>query len=73
MIEQFVNQYTAFPFKTRCPWEITAHLAEIISKTQETLDVGYVIKEGVAIHKTAVIGHNVTIKAPAIILSLIHI
>ena len=67
MIEQFVNQYTAFPFKTRCPWEITAHLAEIISKTQETLDVGYVIKEGVAIHKTAVIDHNVTIKAPAII------
>lgn len=67
MIEQFINQSTAFPFGNKCPWEITAHLAEIISKMQETLEDGYVIKDGVAIHNTAVIGHNVTIKAPAII------
>lgn len=67
MIELFVNQPTAFPFGTNYPWEITAHLTEIISKMIATLDDGYVIKDGVAIHKTAVIGHNVTIKAPAII------
>ena len=67
MIELFVNQATAFPFGTNYPWEITAHLTEIISKMIATLNDGYVIKDGVAIHKTAVIGHNVTIKTPAII------
>ena len=67
MIKQFVTKPTAFPFESDSPWGIIEHLCTTIANVIETLDDDYNIKDGVAIHKTAVIGHDVTIKAPAII------
>lgn len=49
------------------PWKTVNDLCTTIEQRIATLGDDYMIKDNVAIHKTAVIGHNVTIKAPAII------
>lgn len=67
MIKDYVNENTVFPLGETNPWNIIDHLGETISRLQESLGEDYTVKDGVAIHKTATIGHNVTIKAPAII------
>lgn len=67
MIKEYITQPTAFPLADEQPWTIVENLCSTISKCIETLDGEYAIHDGVAIHKTAIIGHNVTIKAPAII------
>lgn len=67
MIRQYITQPTAFPIEEETPWTIIGSLCETLYSLIEKLDDEYEIKDGVAIHKTAVIGHNVTIKAPAII------
>ena len=67
MIELFITHPTVFPLQKEDPWVIVGNLCEIVSQLIETLGDDYEIKDGVAIHHSAVIGHNVTVKAPAII------
>ena len=67
MIKHYITQQTEFPINERLPWVMIDKLCETLDSIIETLGDDYDIKDGVAIHKTAVIGHNVTIKAPAII------
>lgn len=67
MIKTFITHPTVFRFASDCPWAVVDNLCETLSALIETLGDEYVIHEDVAIHRTAVIGHNVTIKAPAII------
>ncbi len=67
MIKEFITIPTAFPLGNKKPWQIVAHLDETLREMIQKLGNDYNICDGVAIHKTAVIGHNVTIKAPAII------
>ena len=67
MIKNYITQQTEFPINERLPWVMIDKLCETLDSIIETLGDDYDIKDGVAIHKTAVIGHNVTIKAPAII------
>lgn len=67
MINDFITKPTEFPLTDEMPWSIIAHLGETISQMQKELSEDFKVKDGVAIHKDAVIGHNVTIKAPAII------
>lgn len=67
MIEDFIIQPTTFPLKGEEAWNIIANLNDRILRLQESLGDDYEVHNGVAIHKTAIIGHNVTIKAPAII------
>ena len=47
---------TAFPLQAEEPWKVVENFCEIISRLIKTLDDEYVIKDGVAIHRTAVIG-----------------
>ncbi len=49
------------------PWKITNDLKNIIEKIIANLDDDYIIKDNVAIHKSAIIENNVIIKSPAII------
>ena len=49
------------------PWRIVENLWESITHLIEILDDEFDVEDGVAIHQSAIIGHNVTIKAPAII------
>ena len=67
MIEDYIKLPTAFPLGEAEPWKIIENLCETVSRLIETLGDEYHVEDGVAIHHTAVIGHNVTIKAPAII------
>lgn len=68
MIKKFITKPTAFPFADgELPWQTVAALDRILYALADTLGDDYIVKDGVAIHKTATIGHNVTVKAPAII------
>lgn len=49
------------------PWDITQNLSDIIRKKIESLDDNYIVKDGIAIHKTARIEGRVILKAPIII------
>ncbi len=50
------------------PWDITNRIKEILEKVIPTLGFDFHIKEGVAIHKTAVIETHVTFKRPVVVL-----
>lgn len=68
-IDDFIKYFsTAFSdLGNLQPWEITTNLTNIIRKQIEGLDDNYVVKDGVAIHKTARIEDRVILKAPLII------
>ena len=67
MIESYITRPTVFPMEAEEPWRIVENLCENITHLIEILDDEFDVKDGVAIHQSAIIGHNVTIKAPAII------
>lgn len=46
------------------PWTITSNLKTIIEKMILNLDDDFVIENNIAIHKSAIIENNVTIKSP---------
>ena len=49
------------------PWEITDNLHTIISELIKRCANDYIVNDGVAIHKTAVIEQNVVLKPPVLI------
>lgn len=68
MTHQFITYPTSFPYLSEAePWHVVANLCQLLNDLMETLGDDFTIADGVAIHKTAVIAHDVTIKAPAII------
>ena len=65
-IENYISKfYTLFPQEN--PWEIVHYLDEIVLDKIKNLDENFEINNGIAIHKTAIVENNVTIKSPAII------
>lgn len=65
-IENYISKfYELFPREN--PWEIVQNLDEIILNKIKNLDENFEINNGIAIHKTAVVENNITIKSPAII------
>jgi len=67
IIRDFIAEPSAFPVSDAFPWDVISSLCDTITRMQQSLSDDFVVNDGVAIHKTAVIGHHVTIKAPAII------
>jgi NDP-sugar pyrophosphorylase family protein len=67
MIKEYITLPTVFPLQAVEPWKVVENLCKMMHHLIATLGDGYEVKDGVAIHPSAVIGHNVTIKAPAII------
>jgi bifunctional N-acetylglucosamine-1-phosphate-uridyltransferase/glucosamine-1-phosphate-acetyltransferase GlmU-like protein len=55
------------PWKTLAPWNIVKDIQEIILEIIPQLNDGYVIKNNVAIHKTAVVEEHVILKGPLIV------
>ncbi|WP_242923201.1 DapH/DapD/GlmU-related protein [Pontibacter liquoris] len=53
--------------KDRLPWHVTQNLAGLLQEMLPHLDAAYVIRDGVAVHKTAIVESNVVLKAPVII------
>ena len=58
---------TLTDLQNQSPWEITQDLPNILLARIPLLGNEYVVKDNIAIHHTAIIESNVTIKAPAII------
>jgi NDP-sugar pyrophosphorylase family protein len=51
----------------KAPWELIQNLDEIIRNHIALLDGNFIVSNGIAIHKTAVIETNVTLKPPIIV------
>lgn len=67
-IEEYISGFTSLMKKPdKAPWELTQGINEIILEYISLLNNDYVISNNIAIHKTAVIETNVTLKAPIII------
>jgi len=67
IIDNYINAFSKTFHNEQSPWEITAHLDEIIIALIRTLHNEFEIKGHLAIHKTATIEKGAVIKAPAII------
>lgn len=67
MIREYIKPSKTFVIDNYSPWEIVANLNKIICSMLTNLGDDYIVADDVAIHKSAVLGYNVTIKAPAII------
>lgn len=67
MIKGYITLPTVFPLQAEDPWGVVGNLCETVGHLIETLGDEYIVNDGVAIHQLAVIGHNVTVKAPAVI------
>jgi NDP-sugar pyrophosphorylase family protein len=65
----FINKFSEhFPALTSLPpWLLTAKATELVTEIVSSLSSDYHIKDGVAIHKTAILENNVTLKAPVLI------
>lgn len=69
LIDKFIQQFSII-FKMQenlYPWELINSLSGIIADFTSKLDHDYSIKNGIAIHKTAIIEQGVVIKGPVII------
>jgi NDP-sugar pyrophosphorylase family protein len=68
-IESYVYQFfTHFPVQENLlPWEITRQLSAFIYDRILVLNDDFTIKDGIALHKNAIVESNVVIKAPAIV------
>ncbi len=66
---QFINGFARiFPLQQNAqPWLITNNLPALLLQLMAGLGCGYEIKDGIAIHNTAVIETGVILKAPVII------
>jgi UDP-N-acetylglucosamine diphosphorylase / glucose-1-phosphate thymidylyltransferase / UDP-N-acetylgalactosamine diphosphorylase / glucosamine-1-phosphate N-acetyltransferase / galactosamine-1-phosphate N-acetyltransferase len=64
-IENFPNIFPAF--KEMLPWKIIADVTELLHTELKNLGPDFVIENGIAIHKDAVIEQGVVLKAPVII------
>ncbi|MBF9252307.1 LpxA family transferase [Pontibacter sp. 172403-2] len=53
--------------KDMLPWHITQHLIGVLQEFMRHLGADYVIRDGIAVHKTAVVEKSVVLKAPVII------
>ena len=68
-IDEFIEHFTQIftGSVNQNPWEVSTKLHEIIFRMIDTLDTNFVISNGIAIHKTAIIEERVIMKAPIII------
>jgi NDP-sugar pyrophosphorylase family protein len=68
-LDDYISGFNAlFPeLKEMAPWDITGTLPDILLRIISNLNNEFRIRDGIAVHKTAVIESNVTLKPPVII------
>jgi len=69
-IKDFISNIPSFlqTEKYKLPWEITADIKEIIEALIPNLGADFKVENGIAIHKSAVLEHGITLKSPLIIM-----
>src|ERR1044072_6887326 len=65
----FIKEFSAFfpEQKEMLPWKFTQAIERVLTEKIATLGADYEIKDGVAIHKTAIIEPGTVMKGPIII------
>ena len=67
-IDTYINSFSLFIEQgNREPWDLILQINRLLSEMIDSLGEDYLIKDHIAIHKTAYIDQNVMIKAPVII------
>lgn len=67
-ITEFIRSFpNHFAKQEQEPWQMIQNISGIITGLIAGLNDGFVVKDNIAIHKTATVEQNVIIKAPAII------
>ncbi len=64
-IKKFSEYFSLFA--SLPPWLLASKATEIVNEVLSSLSNEYILQDGIAIHKTATIESNVTVKSPAII------
>lgn len=74
-IDHFISNFPSFLQKdgSCLPWEITTNLKDIIEGIIPNLGEDFKIEDGVAIHRSAILEHGITLKGPIIIMDNCHI
>jgi bifunctional N-acetylglucosamine-1-phosphate-uridyltransferase/glucosamine-1-phosphate-acetyltransferase GlmU-like protein len=67
-ISDFIKTFTDhFETQQQEPWQMISNISSIVSDQIAKLNDDFIVKDNVAIHRTAVVEQNVMIKPPAII------
>ena len=68
-VSDFIKEFpVVFPaFSTQQPWEITSKLWDVLPGVIASLSEEFIIKDNIAIHKTATIEEGTTLKGPLVI------
>lgn len=66
-IRDFIDDFPLEGYAKKKPWDLIHLLPKIITEVMATLGDDFAIKEGVAIHKTAVVEPGVILKPPIIV------
>ena len=74
-IKDFISNIPSFLQKEKYifPWEIISDIKEIIERIIPNLGVDFKIENGIAVHKTAILEHGITLKSPTIIMDKCHV
>ena len=74
-IKDFISNIPSFlqTEKYIFPWEIISDIKEIIERIIPNLGVDFKIENGIAVHKTAILEHGITLKSPTIIMDKCHV
>jgi NDP-sugar pyrophosphorylase family protein len=69
LTDYIAESYKILPIlgKYSNPWDITSHSIEIVKEIMSSLSDGYIIRDNVAIHQSAIVESNITFKGPTII------
>lgn len=69
LLAEYIERFSLFfpGLKTKTPWDVTAHAAEIIMEKMSSLGHEFRIVNNIAIHKTVNIDSHAIVKGPAII------
>lgn len=67
-IDNYINSFSScIEQGDRQPWDLILHIKELVKEMLDSLGDDYIIKDDIAIHKTACIDQNVIMKGPLII------
>ncbi|BBK43554.1 glucose-1-phosphate thymidylyltransferase [Allostella vacuolata] len=72
MLRRFIGGFEISAFRTQideAPWAITLALADILPRIIQGLTPGFVVQDGIAIHRDAIVEAGAVVKGPAIVSS----
>ncbi len=66
-IQDFIQDFPMEAYADKMPWDIVKILPQIITDIISQLDDHFLVNDGIAIHKSAIIEHGAVLKAPIVV------